>query len=86
RVRKAELEHAIEQQRVDLLVAASRWRSASRSLDRGWHTLIRYRTPLLAVGGLLLYRGVRRPGGVVRLAGRLTTGALLVKRAHRLLR
>ncbi|WP_280547635.1 MULTISPECIES: YqjK family protein [unclassified Halomonas] len=85
RARKAELEHAIEQQRIDLLVAASRWQSASRSIDRGWHTLVRFRAPLLAVGAMLLYRGVRRPGGVVRLAGRLTTGALLVKRARRLL-
>ncbi|MGM0535881.1 MAG: YqjK family protein [Pseudomonadota bacterium] len=86
RARKAELEHLIEQQRVDLLVAASRWQSASRSLDRGWKILSRYRTPALALGGLLLYRGARRPGGIVRLAGRLTTGALLLKRARRLLR
>lgn len=86
RARKAELEHAIEQQRIDLLVAASRWQSASHSIDQGWRTLMRYRTPLVAVGGLLLYRGVRRPGGIVRLAGHLTTGALLVKKARRLLR
>ncbi len=86
RARKAELEHAIEQQRVDLLVAASRWQSASRSIDRGWHALLRYRVPLLLVGGTVIYRTVRRPGGVVRLVGRLATGALLVKKARRLLR
>ncbi|MCL7940719.1 YqjK-like family protein [Halomonas sp. ATCH28] len=86
RARKAELEHTIEQQRIDLLVAASRWQSASRSIDRGWQTLLRYRVPLLLVGGVVMYRTVRRPGGVVRLAGRLTTGALLVKKARRLLR
>lgn len=86
RARKAELEHAIEQQRIDLLVAASRWQSASRSIDRGWQGLMRYRVPLLLVGGTVIYRTVRRPGGVVRLAGRLATGALLVKKARRLLR
>lgn len=86
RARKAELEHAIEQQRIDLLVAASRWQSASRSIDRGWQTLLRYRVPLLLVGGTVIYRTARRPGGIVRLAGRLATGALLVKKARRLLR
>ncbi len=30
---KAELEARIEQQRVDILVAASRWRSATRPID-----------------------------------------------------
>lgn len=86
RARKVELEHAIEQQRIDLLVAASRWQSASRSLDQGWHALMRYRVPLLLVGGTVIYRTVRRPGGILRLAGRLTTGALVVKKARRLLR
>lgn len=86
RARKAELEHAIEQQRIDLLVAASRWQSASRSVDRGWQVLMRYRVPLLLVGGTVIYRTARRPGGVVRLAGHLATGALLVKKARRLLR
>ncbi|MDW7748496.1 YqjK family protein [Halomonas sp.] len=86
RARKVELEHAIEQQRIDLLVAASRWQSASRSIDQGWQVLMRYRVPLLLVGGTVIYRTVRRPGGLVRLAGRLATGALLVKKARRLLR
>lgn len=85
RDRKAELEHVIEQQRVDLLVAASRCQSASRSIDRGLDALKRYRTPLLVAAGMLLYHGIRRPGGIARMAGRLTTGALLVKRARRLL-
>ncbi|MDZ7852356.1 MAG: YqjK family protein [Halomonas sp.] len=84
--RKAELEHAIEQQRVDLLVATSRWQSAGRSLDHGWNLLVRFKVPLLIMGGMLLYHGARRPGGVARMAGRLTTGALIVKRARRLLR
>lgn len=86
RARKAELEHAIEQQRIDLLVAASRWQSSSRSIDRGWQVLMRYRVPLLLAGATVIYRTARRPGGVVRLAGHLATGALLVKKARRLLR
>ena len=84
--RKATLEHDIEQQRIDMLVAARRWDTASRSIDQGWQTLLRYRVPLLVVGGVVMYRTVRRPGGIVRLAGRLTTGALLVKKARQLLR
>lgn len=84
--RKADLEHAIEQQRIDLLVAARRWQTSGHVIDHGWQTLVRFKTPLLMVGGLLLYRGLRRPGGTMRLARRLTTGALFAKKARDLLR
>ncbi|WP_158294511.1 YqjK family protein [Halomonas urmiana] len=84
--RRAELEHAIEQQRIDLLVAAHRWRTAERALDQGWQLLVRFKTPLLMAGGLLAYRGLRHPGGAARLARRLTAGALFAKKARDLLR
>lgn len=84
--RRAELEHAIEQQRIDLLVAAHRWRTAERTLDRGWHFVSRHKTPLLLAAGLLAWRGVRHPRGAARLARRFITGALFAKKARDLLR
>ena len=84
--RRAELEHAIEQQRIDLLVAAHRWRTAESTLDQGWRFLSRHKTPLLVACGLLAYRGLRHPGGAARLARRLTTGLLFAKKARDLLR
>ncbi|MEQ5802613.1 YqjK-like family protein [Halomonas sp. H10-9-1] len=83
---KAELEAQIEQQRVDILVAASRWRSATQPIDDGWHNLMRFKAPLYAVGGLLLLRLGRHPGRLLRLGRRAATGALVVNRARRLLR
>jgi hypothetical protein len=84
--RKARLEAEIEQQRVDLLVAASRWQEASRPIDAAFHELMRFKAPLIAVGGLLLYRGTRHPGSVARLGRNLTAATLLASRARRLWR
>lgn len=84
--RKAQLEATIEQQRIDILVAASRWREASRPLDDGWRALMRFKTPLYALGGALLLRSARRPGSLLRLAKRAGAGLLLFRRARRLLR
>ncbi|QFU01178.1 hypothetical protein FIU83_05955 [Halomonas sp. THAF5a] len=86
KARRAELDHAIEQQRIDLLVAAHRWRTAERTLDRSWRFLSRHRTPLLVAAGLLAYRGLRHPRGAVRLARRLTAGVFFAKKARDLLR
>jgi len=83
---KAELEARIEQQRVDILVAGSRWRSATRPIDDGWRTLMRFKAPLYAAGGLLLFRLGRHPGRLLRLGRRATAGALVVNRVRRLLR
>jgi hypothetical protein len=84
--RKAALEHAIEQQRIDLLVAARRWQTAGEVIDSGWQTAVRFKTPLMMVAGVILYRGLKRPGGAIRLARRLTTGALFARKARALLR
>jgi len=83
---KAELEERIEQQRVDILVEASRWRTATRPLDDGWRTLMRFKAPLYAAGGLLLLRLGRHPGRLLRLGRRAAAGALVVNRTRRLLR
>ncbi|MBB3189263.1 YqjK family protein [Halomonas cerina] len=82
---KAELEHLIEQQRVDLLVAADQWQMAGGAIDAGWHKLMRYKVPLLTAGGVLLYRGVRRPRNIRQLVQHLSTVAVAYKAVKRLL-
>lgn len=84
--RKAELEARIEQQRIDILVEASRYREASRPLDEGWQMLMRFKAPLYALGGALLLKSARHPNSLLRVAKRLTAGALLLRRARRMLR
>ncbi len=83
---KARLEASIEQQRIDILVEASRYREASRPIDEGWQTLMRFKAPLYALGGVLLLKSARHPTSLLRIAKRLTAGALLLQRARRLLR
>ncbi|EPC02446.1 hypothetical protein L861_08720 [Litchfieldella anticariensis FP35 = DSM 16096] len=82
---KAELETRIEQQRIDILVESNRWREASGGIDAAWHTLMRFKVPLLAVGSIVLLRGTRNPRAVLRVGRRVATWALLARRAQRLL-
>lgn len=84
--RKARLEASIEQQRIDLLVEASRWREASHPLDDAWRKLMRFKGPLFAIGGYLLLRGSRKPGSLARLTHRVEGGVILFNRARHLLR
>ncbi|MBS9405266.1 YqjK-like family protein [Halomonas sp. TRM85114] len=84
--RKARLEASIEQQRIDILVEASRWREASRPIDDAWRGLMRFKTPLYAIGGFLLLRGSRKPGSLARLTHRVEGGIILFNRARHLLR
>jgi hypothetical protein len=80
------LEAEIEQQRIDIFVAASRWRRASTSIDDGWRMLMRFRVPLYALGGALLASSARHPRSLVRIARRLAAAGLVIHRARRLLR
>jgi len=83
--RKAQLLATIEQQRIDILVDANRWREASRPIDDGWQRLMRFKPLLIGAGGVLLLHGARHPNRLVRLARRLAAGALVISRARRLL-
>lgn len=83
--RKAQLLATIEQQRIDILVDANRWREASQPLDAGWQHLMRFKPLMIAAGGVLLLHSARHPNRLVRLARRLAGGALVVSRARRLL-
>ncbi|MCE9663733.1 YqjK-like family protein [Halomonas sp. M5N1S17] len=82
--RKARLLATIEQQRIDILVESSRWREASRPLDDGWRSLMRFRSVILAAGGLAVLQSARHPSSLVRVGKRIAAGALLLNRARRL--
>ena len=84
--RKARLEASIEQQRIDMMVEASRWQEASRPLDDAWRGVMRFKGPLYAIGGFLLLRGSRKPGSLARLTHRVEGGVILFNRARHLLR
>lgn len=82
---KAVLEERIEQQRVDILVEASRWQTATRPIDSGWHTLMRFKVPLYAAGGLLLLGLGKHHSRLLRYGRRATASALMINRLRRLL-
>lgn len=84
--RKAALERTIEQQRIDLLVEAARWREATAPIDHGWQRLMQWRGAFYAVGGLAALQGLRKPRSTQRLFGKLMTGLLLINRGRLLLR
>lgn len=83
--RKDELEAHVDQQRIELMVHAARWRRGAAPLDRACHRLWQWRIPLLAIGSLALIPVARRPGSVVRLGRQLVFGALAVDRMRRML-
>lgn len=85
RQRKAELETRIEQQRLDMLVDANRWREASGGIDDAWHTAMRWKVPIYAVSGLLFWRGVKNRNTLLRYSRRGVTVWMLMKRLRKLL-
>ena len=80
RARKAALEAAIEQQRLDLLVESEHWHQAARPLEAGWQSLQRYRLPAAGGGALLLVWSLRHPAAAKRLAKRSLFVAVTVRR------
>ncbi|RAH37502.1 YqjK family protein [Halomonas sp. SL1] len=86
RARKAALEAAIEQQRLDLLVESEHWHQAARPLEAGWQSLQRYRLPAVGGGALLLFWSLRHPAAAKRLARRSLFVAVTARRLKRLQR
>ncbi|WP_148254334.1 YqjK family protein [Aidingimonas lacisalsi] len=85
RQRKAALETRIEQQRIDMLVDAHRWHDASRSIDDVWHEAMRWKAPIYAISGLVLWRGVKNRNTLLRYGRRGFTVWMLMKRMRKLL-
>lgn len=83
--RKAELEALVEQQRLELMVSAARWRRSAAPVDHTFYRLWRWRAPLMAAAGLALIPVVRRPAKVLHLGRQLVFGALAMDRMRRLL-
>ena len=81
--RKARLEMRIEQQRIDVLVNAERWRHATRKIDALYHTAQRWKAPLYGIAGVVIWRSLRHPKGLKRLAGRAFGLAMTARRLRR---
>lgn len=81
--RKALLEARIEQQRIDILVDAERWRHATQKIDALYHAARRWKAPFYGIAGVLIWQSLRRPKGVRRLAGRAFGLAMTARRLRR---
>ncbi|MBZ5489101.1 YqjK-like family protein [Halomonas aquamarina] len=75
--RKAELLAQMEQQRIDILVCSEFLQRSTSPLDQSWRSI---KLPLYAASGVLAYRLVRRPGGIVRAARKGLAGYMLFRK------
>ncbi|GHB29486.1 YqjK-like family protein [Salinicola rhizosphaerae] len=80
------LEHEILQQRLDMTASMREWRDATAPIDNAWSKLMSWRTPLLAAGSLLAFRGARKPRSTGRLFKRALTGLMMYNRGRALYR
>lgn len=75
--RKTELLSQLEQQRIDILVCSEYLQRSASPLDRNWRSV---KLPLYAAGGVLAYKFVRRPGGVMAAARKGLAGYMLFRK------
>lgn len=75
--RKATLLAQLEQQRVDILVYSEYLQRSASPLDQSWRNL---KLPLYAAGGLLAYKFVRRPGGIMAVGRKGLAGYMLFRK------
>ncbi len=66
--------------------AMREWRDATAPIDHAWEKLMSWRVPLMAAGGLLAMRGVRKPRATGRLFKRCLTGLMMYNRGKALYR
>lgn len=75
--RKAVLLAELEQQRIDILVDSDYLLRATAPLDNNWRSL---KLPLYALGGVLAFRLIRRPGGVMAAGRKALAGYMLFRK------
>ncbi|MBE0464751.1 MAG: YqjK family protein [Halomonadaceae bacterium] len=75
--RKAALLAQLEQQRVDILVCSEYLQRSASPLDQSWRSI---KLPLYAAGGLLAYKLVRRPGGIMAAGRKGLAGYMLFRK------
>ncbi|SJN11018.1 hypothetical protein CZ787_04965 [Halomonas citrativorans] len=75
--RKAALLAQLEQQRVDILVCSDYLQRSASPLDQKWRSI---KLPLYAAGGLLAYKFLRRPGGVMAAGRKALAGYMLFRK------
>ncbi|RUR36063.1 YqjK family protein [Vreelandella populi] len=75
--RKAALLAQLEQQRIDILVCSDYLQRSTSPLDQNWRSI---KLPLYAAGGLLAYKFVRRPGGIMAAARKGLAGYMMFRK------
>lgn len=84
--RKALLEARIEQQRIDVLVDAERWRHATQKIDAFYHAAQRWKAPIYGFAGVFAWQSLRRPKGFRQFAGRAFGLVMMARRLRRLIK
>ncbi|AVI62861.1 hypothetical protein BB497_09225 [Halomonas sp. GFAJ-1] len=75
--RKAALLADLEQQRVDMLVNSDYLLRATAPLDKHWNSL---KLPLYAAGGIVAFRLIRHPGGMMAAGRKALAGYMLFRK------
>ncbi|TVP49275.1 MAG: hypothetical protein EA345_07260 [Halomonas sp.] len=75
--RKALLLAELEQQRVDILVDSEYLQQAASPLDKNWQS---FKLPLYLVGGVVAFKLMRHPGGVMAAGRKALAGYMLFKK------
>ncbi|WP_249977148.1 YqjK family protein [Vreelandella olivaria] len=75
--RKAALLADLEQQRIDMLVDSDYLLRVTAPLDNHWRSL---KLPLYAIGGVVAFRLMRRPGGVIAAGRKALAGYMLFRK------
>lgn len=75
--RKAALLADLEQQRIDMLVDSDYLLRVIAPLDNHWRSL---KLPLYAIGGVVAFRLIRRPGGAMAVGRKALAGYMLFRK------
>ncbi|MGY4878300.1 YqjK-like family protein [Vreelandella aquamarina] len=78
--RKQALLQTLEQQRIDIMVDGLRLQRAAAPIDATWQKAMRFRKPLLLLGGVLAWRFARHPGRLASLGKKALAGYAVAKK------
>ncbi|MDR5898623.1 YqjK family protein [Halomonas vilamensis] len=82
--RKRELLNRLEQQRIDMMVESIRLKRAGAPLDATWQGIVRYKTPLTLLGGVVAWKLLRQPNRLLYVGKRALAGYVALKKIRRL--
>ena len=84
--RKQALLQTLEQQRIDIMVDGLRLQRAAAPIDNTWQQVMRFKKPLLLLGGVLVWRFARHPGRLASTGKKALAGYAVAKKLRHLTR